>query len=104
MLGKVTKLDDDRAEQYFKSRPHLSKLGAWASNQSEELESREELEKAFLEAEEKFGEDPPKPTHWGGFALTAHSIEFWQGGPSRLHDRLVYEKEAGAWSIRRLNP
>jgi len=104
VLGKVTKLDDDRAEQYFRSRPHFSKLGAWASNQSEELESREELEKAFLEAEEKFGEDPPKPTHWGGFALTAHSIEFWQGGPSRLHDRLVYEKEAGAWSIRRLNP
>ena len=60
--------------------------------------------KHFLRRKREFGEDPPKPTHWGGFALTAHSIEFWQGGPSRLHDRLIYEKEAGAWSIRRLNP
>ena len=81
VTGKVEKIDADRAEEYFLSRPLESKLGAWASRQSERVDSRESLEKTYLEMQEKFGDNPPKPPHWGGFALIPESIEFWQGGP-----------------------
>ena len=106
VTGLVSKLGEQVAEDYFRSRPTLSKLGAWASQQSEEVDSRESLEKAFLEAKEKWGEDPPKPPHWGGFSLFPHSIEFWQGGPNRLHDRFIYSrrKDGENWEIKRLNP
>ena len=100
----VEKVSNDRAEEYFKSRPLQSRLGAWASRQSEELDSRESLESAYLEMKEKFGDNPPKPPHWGGYALIPETIEFWQGGPSRLHDRFLYRCEDGKWNIRRLNP
>ncbi|MDG1139113.1 MAG: pyridoxamine 5'-phosphate oxidase [Opitutales bacterium] len=104
VTGEVSKVEDSQAEEYFRSRPLLSQLGAWASSQSEELDSRETLEKSFLEAKEKYGEHPPKPPHWGGYYLLPNSIEFWQGGPNRLHDRFLYENLQGDWCIRRLNP
>ncbi len=104
VLGEVAKVAEEDAEEYFQSRPYQSRLGAWASDQSEELESREVLENEFLRFREKFGEEPPKPPHWGGFRLCPQSIEFWQGGPNRLHDRFLYEREKKGWSLRRLNP
>ena len=84
VAGRVTKLTTDQSEEYFNSRPSMSKLGAWASQQSEPLASREALEESFLKAREKWGENPPKPPHWGGFALEPESIEFWQGGGTPL--------------------
>ena len=104
VTGKVQKIDAERAEEYFQSRPLESRLGAWASRQSEQVDSRESLEKAYLEMQEKFGDSPPKPPHWGGFALIPETIEFWQGGPSRLHDRFIYTLENNHWNIERLNP
>ena len=105
VTGKVIPLDDSKSEEYFRSRPYFSKLGAWASKQSDDLDSRETLEKAFIEAREKYGEDPPKPSHWGGLALKPETIEFWQGGPHRLHDRFLFERtEPNSWSTRRLYP
>ena len=104
ITGVVEKVEDGLAEEYFRSRPLSSKLGAWASSQSDPLDSRETLETAFLEAKEKWGEDPPKPPHWGGFRVSPDSIEFWQGGPGRLHDRFFYEKQAEGWNVQRLNP
>ena len=103
--GKVGKVDSAVSEEYFRSRPLMSKLGAWASRQSEELNSRETLERSFLEAREKWGEDPPKPEHWGGYSLNPESIEFWQGGPSRLHDRFIYKQGSSeCWKIQRYFP
>ena len=104
VTGKVEKIDANRAEEYFLSRPLESKLGAWASRQSEKVQSREALEKTYLEMQEKFGDNPPKPPHWGGFALIPETIEFWQGGPSRLHDRFMYSLENNHWTVQRLNP
>ena len=104
VTGKVEKIAADRAEEYFLSRPLESKLGAWASRQSERVDSRESLEKTYLEMQEKFGDNPPKPPHWGGFALIPETIEFWQGGPSRLHDRFMYSLENNHWTVQRLNP
>ncbi len=104
ILGEVSRVEDSLAEEYFKSRPLLSRIGAWASRQSEPLDCRETLEKAFLEAREKFGDHPPKPSHWGGYYLHPCSIEFWQGGPNRLHDRFIYQLVEKQWKITRLNP
>ena len=104
VTGKVEKIETGRAEEYFTSRPLESRLGAWASAQSEEVDSRESLERSYLEMQEKFGDNPPMPPHWGGYALLPESIEFWQGGPSRLHDRFMYRLEKGEWTIQRLNP
>ena len=104
VTGKVEKIDANRAEEYFLSRPLESKLGAWASRQSERVDSRESLEKTYLEMQDKFGDNPPKPPHWGGFALIPETIEFWQGGPSRLHDRFLYCLQHNHWTVQRLNP
>ena len=104
VLGEVTRVEDSLAEEYFQSRPYLSRIGAWASNQSQPLDNRESLEKSFLAAQEKFGKNPPKPSHWGGYYLHPRSIEFWQGGPNRLHDRFLYELVEEQWKITRLNP
>jgi pyridoxamine 5'-phosphate oxidase len=104
ITGTVKKIDNVQAEEYFESRPLESRLGAWASKQSEKLESRESLEKSYLAAKEKFGDNPPKPPHWGGYALAPQTIEFWQGGPNRLHDRFLYQCFDTEWSIQRLNP
>lgn len=104
ILGEITKAPANLAEEYFQSRPYLSRIGAWASEQSQPLDSREALEKSFLEAREKFGDHPPKPDHWGGYYLIPRSIEFWQGGPNRLHDRFLYQLIEEKWIITRLNP
>lgn len=106
VAGRVEKIDESQSDEYFKSRPLMSRLGAWASKQSEFLDSRETLEKAFIEAREEKGEQPEKPSHWGGYALTPESIEFWQGGPSRLHDRFIYTQieSSGKWSLKRYYP
>jgi len=105
VTGLVVPLDDSKSDEYFRSRPYFSKLGAWASMQSEDLDSRETLEKAFLKAREEYGDDPPKPPHWGGLALKPETVEFWQGGPHRLHDRFLFERvEPNGWSARRLYP
>lgn len=104
VLGEVSRVEDSLAEEYFQSRPLLSRIGAWASEQSKPLDNRESLEKSFLEALEKYGEHPPRPPHWGGYYLSPHSVEFWQGGPNRLHDRFLYQLSEELWKITRLNP
>ncbi|MDZ7690635.1 MAG: pyridoxamine 5'-phosphate oxidase [Balneolaceae bacterium] len=104
--GKVSKLSREQSAKYFQSRPRDSQIGAWASNQSSELVSREQLETKFEEFSQKFeGKDVPLPDFWGGYRLNPHKIEFWQGRTGRLHDRIVYQKNnKGNWSIRRLSP
>jgi pyridoxamine 5'-phosphate oxidase len=103
--GDVEKISGADSEAYFQSRPLGSKLGAWASNQSEVVENRETLEARFGELEKRFGEKVPRPEHWGGYRLKPNSIEFWQGRDNRLHDRLRYRlQEDGSWLIERLAP
>jgi len=103
--GDVEKIPAAESEEYFQSRPLGSKLGAWASNQSEVVDRRETLEFRFAELQKRFGEDVPRPEHWGGYRLKPNSIEFWQGRDNRLHDRLRYRlEEDGSWLIERLGP
>lgn len=103
--GEIEKVSTAESEAYFQSRPLGSRLGAWASNQSEVVDSREVLEARFAELEKRFGNDVPRPEHWGGYRLKPSSIEFWQGRDNRLHDRLRYSlEEEGTWSIERLGP
>jgi pyridoxamine 5'-phosphate oxidase len=104
--GDVSEVGDDESDAYFASRPRGSTLSAWASNQSEVIESRSELEAAVREAEERFGDGPvPRPPRWGGYRVVPSEIEFWQGRPDRLHDRLRYRRDAdGRWVIERLSP
>jgi pyridoxamine 5'-phosphate oxidase len=104
--GTVTRVSQAESEAYFASRPRGNRLGAWASHQSSELASRELLEAAVARLEAKYpeGTDIPLPPHWGGFRLAPTRIEFWQGRPSRLHDRIVYTRAGGDWNIGRLSP
>jgi pyridoxamine 5'-phosphate oxidase len=102
--GEVEKISAAESEEYFQSRPLGSRLGAWASNQSEVVDSRETLEERFTELQQRFGEDVPRPEHWGGYRVKPNSIEFWQGRDNRLHDRLRYRRENGVWIIERLAP
>jgi len=103
--GLVDRLDEKSSEEYFHSRPLESRLGAWASRQSEVIQSRESLENAFEEMVERFGENPPKPPFWGGFRLKPETIEFWQGRTGRLHDRFRYSRTSeNEWNIERLSP
>ncbi|HZL79058.1 MAG TPA: pyridoxamine 5'-phosphate oxidase [Candidatus Limnocylindrales bacterium] len=105
VAGTVTKLPVAVSEAYFKSRPRGSRLAAWASNQSEIVSDRAALEAKWRELEKKFPNDVPLPPNWGGFILAPERIEFWQGRPSRLHDRFSYTRQAdGAWKIERLAP
>jgi pyridoxamine 5'-phosphate oxidase len=106
VAGRCERHHNVPADRYFATRPHGSQIGAWASTQSSVLPSREVLEEKVREAERRFGGGPvPRPEHWGGYRLVAHEIEFWQGRPSRLHDRIVYTRtpEHG-WRIARLSP
>jgi pyridoxamine 5'-phosphate oxidase len=103
--GTVEKTSRAESEAYFASRPLGSRVGAWASPQSRRISSREELERKVREAGERFGEEVPLPPDWGGFRVHPETIEFWQGRPSRLHDRLCYSLDSeGHWRIERLAP
>ena len=104
--GTVEKTTREESEAYFASRPRGSRLGAWASPQSRPLAGREELERRVEEAAERFPDgDVPLPEDWGGFRVFPESVEFWQGRPSRLHDRLRYVRlPEGGWRIERLAP
>jgi pyridoxamine 5'-phosphate oxidase len=103
--GAVERLPDDESDAYFSGRPRGSQLGAWASDQSQVLASREVLEERYREIEGRFeGVPVPRPPLWGGFRLIPHRIEFWQGGADRLHDRLVYLRDGTTWRTERLFP
>ena len=103
--GKVEKVSQEESDQYFASRPLGSRIGAWASEQSRPVENRELLEKRFEEFSEKFGDNVPRPPHWGGYRVKPATIEFWQGRDNRLHDRLRYRRQDdGSWMIERLAP
>ena len=106
ICGRVEKVSDEESDKYFYSRPFSSRLGAWASNQSEVIENREVLEQQLEELKEKYQDrEVPRPSHWGGIRVIPAEIEFWQGRSSRLHDRLVYTRmEDGSWKIERLSP
>jgi pyridoxamine 5'-phosphate oxidase len=102
--GAVERMSEEDSRAYFASRPRESRVAAWASEQSAVIRSREELEQRFREAADRYGEDVPLPEHWGGYRLRADTIEFWQHGVHRLHDRLRYRRENGGWKLERLSP
>lgn len=105
--GSLEKVPGGESDAYFASRLRGSRIGAWASRQSEVLKGREELESRVRELTRDYrGKDVPRPPYWGGYLLRPHRIEFWQGRPSRLHDRLMYTREAGqgGWTMQRLSP
>lgn len=103
--GTVKKVSEELSDKYFAARPRESQLGAWASNQSETIKNRAELEENLKHFTEKFkGVDVPRPPHWGGYIVEPTKFEFWQGRPSRLHDRLIYTKNNNEWVISRIAP
>jgi pyridoxamine 5'-phosphate oxidase len=103
--GPVERVDAAESDEYFQSRPLASCIGAWASPQSQPIPSRATLVARAAEFGLKFGLHPPRPPHWGGYRLLPERWEFWQGRPSRLHDRLVYTLQAdGGWVRQRLAP
>ena len=103
--GKAVKITKQDSKKYFDSRPEKSKIAAWASKQSEELHNSSDLIKRFKNFENKFKNKLiPYPDFWGGYIIYPNSIEFWQGRSSRMHDRILYEKEKNKWNINRLYP
>jgi pyridoxamine 5'-phosphate oxidase len=104
--GTVSRVSVDESLSYFTSRPHGSKVGAWASMQSAVLNAREALEREVIRLMEKFpeGTEVPLPGHWGGYRVAPHTIEFWQGRVSRLHDRIRYHRDGDIWTRGRLSP
>ncbi|MCA0239079.1 MAG: pyridoxamine 5'-phosphate oxidase [Bacteroidetes bacterium] len=104
--GMIERISAEASEAYFQSRPKGSQIGAWVSPQSRVIPGREVLEakQQALEAEYAHAEVLPRPTFWGGYRLLPDTVEFWQGRPSRLHDRILYRRFAGAWKIERLAP
>jgi pyridoxamine 5'-phosphate oxidase len=103
--GRIDKTDAAESDAYYASRPLASRIGAWASAQSQVIESRAVLEAREAEIRAQYGEHPPRPPFWGGYRLQPDAIEFWQGRPSRLHDRLRFVRGADdAWRIERLSP
>jgi pyridoxamine 5'-phosphate oxidase len=105
LRGPIEPVAADEADAYFASRPRGSQIGAWASPQSDVLASRAELDRLTAEFEARFvGGSVPRPPHWGGWRLVVDSAEFWQGRPSRLHDRIRYQQVPDGWQIERLAP
>lgn len=105
ITGKAEKLSRMESMDYFKSRPRLNQIGAWASEQSKPVTSRDILEEKIAQVEKQFhGKDVEIPPFWGGFCVVPDTVEFWQGRPGRLHDRLRYSKQENTWQIERLNP
>ncbi len=102
--GTATELGRDEVEAYFRTRPRGAQLGAHASHQSREVASREELDDAWADAEASYPDDVPVPEEWGGFRVEPDTVEFWQGRPGRMHDRLVYRRDGDGWSVHRLAP
>jgi pyridoxamine 5'-phosphate oxidase len=102
--GTVQKLGAAQSDAYYATRPLGARLSAWASAQSQLVASRQVLESAMEAARQRHGEQPPRPSHWGGYRVEPHEIEFWQGRSDRLHDRLLYERHGAAWKIERLSP
>lgn len=104
--GVASRIDEKRSEKYFQSRPRGSQIGAWASPQSSVISDRSLLEERVKQIEAKYkGEEAlPKPNQWGGYEIDPLMIEFWQGRPSRLHDRILYTKDESGWKINRLAP
>ena len=103
--GIVERLTAEESDAYFATRARLSRIGAWASQQSTEIPDRHFLEARVAEFEARYpGDDVPRPDHWGGYVLRPHAIEFWEGRPNRLHDREVFTHGPSGWSSRRLSP
>ena len=102
--GTVEKVTEIESTAYFETRPLASRIGAWASPQSEPLENRAWLENHWSELTNEHGESPPRPPHWGGYRVLPEYLEFWQGRRSRLHDRVAYTRLGNAWEIARLAP
>ena len=103
--GRVVRADAEESDAYFAGRPRGSQLGAWASDQSQVLPTRETLEEAYREIERRFdGHGVPRPDFWGGFRLVPDRVEFWYGRPDRLHDRVLYTRDGERWRIDRLYP
>ena len=102
--GSVERVSTSESEAYFASRPLGARLAAWAAIQSERVADRAALERSLSQVKARYGQNPPRPPHWGGYRLTPNAIEFWQGRENRLHDRLLYVRAAGAWTIERLAP
>jgi pyridoxamine 5'-phosphate oxidase len=103
--GVAEKLSEDESDAYFNQRPRESQIGAWASSQSEEIADRKQLEDQVVFYTNKFeGMEVPRPAHWGGYVVKPTKVEFWQGRPSRLHDRIIYTKKGNAWNQSRISP
>jgi pyridoxamine 5'-phosphate oxidase len=102
--GRVEKISGPESDTYYHSRPLGSRIGAWASPQSQTISSREWLQDELKNYADKFQQEPPRPPHWGGYRLVPDSWEFWQGGGARLHDRLKYTKQQDNWLMERLAP
>ena len=105
VCGQVEQVPAEQSDAYFSSRPRGSRIGAWASVQSKPLASRQELQEAVAATEARYGDDIPRPPHWGGFLIRPDEIEFWADGEFRLHDRFRFTKSAsGTWTAQRLYP
>ena len=103
--GNANKVSKEAADSYFKTRPRNSQIGAWSSNQSDDLSSRDELIKSIKEFEMKYKDkDIPRPSHWNGYLVMPNLIEFWQEMPFRFHDRVLYLKSHNSWKIKKLYP
>ena len=102
--GVVQKVTSAESDAYYATRPLGARLSAWASSQSEKVDSRGVLETSMEDTKRRYGETPPRPPHWGGYRVVPQEIEFWQGRADRLHDRLVYRRHGDSWVIERLSP